>query len=238
MRAAPSRPPFVLMYHSVAEPSDDPYHVTVSPARFVRQMSWLGRRGLRGVSMRDLLEAHTAGKARGLVGLTFDDGYADFTTDVMPVLARQHFTATVFVVAGCLGRQNDWDPLGVRKPLMTAEQVRCVADSGIEVGSHGMHHRALPTVDETMLVQEVEHSRKILQDLVGSTVDGFCYPYGSCDKRITDTVRAAGYEYACATWSSGACDRYALPRTYVGEGDHTARLAAKRLRHWQRWEQL
>src|SRR6185436_4217623 len=38
--------PFVLMYHSVAEETDDPYAITVSPARFERQLRWLRRRGL------------------------------------------------------------------------------------------------------------------------------------------------------------------------------------------------
>jgi peptidoglycan/xylan/chitin deacetylase (PgdA/CDA1 family) len=185
--------------------------------------------------VRELLAARAAGRGRGLVGLTFDDGYADFVTDVLPLLTRHRFTATVFVVAGQLGGQNDWDPLGPRKRLMTAEQVSRAADAGVEIGSHGLHHRALPEVDATTLVQEIEHSRKVLQDLVGPTVVGFSYPYGDRDDRATSAARAAGYEYACATWLTGARDRHALPRTYIGEGDHGVRLAAKRLRHRLRW---
>ena len=66
----------VLMYHSVEPYTADPYQVTVHPDRFARQLRWLRRRGLRGVSMRELLAARRDGTARGLVGLTFDDGYA------------------------------------------------------------------------------------------------------------------------------------------------------------------
>src|SRR5579863_4084727 len=49
--------PMVLMYHSVAPFEQDPYGITVSPARFDRQLRWLRRRGLRGVSMSTLLNA-------------------------------------------------------------------------------------------------------------------------------------------------------------------------------------
>jgi peptidoglycan/xylan/chitin deacetylase (PgdA/CDA1 family) len=235
MRAEPSRPPFVLMYHSVADHREDPYQVTVSEARFARQMSWFARLGLRGVSMRDLLAARTAGRGRRLFGLTFDDGYTDFATTVLPVLARYRFTATVFAVVGRLGGHNDWDPLGPRKALMTAQQLQWAAAHGVEIASHGLHHRALSGADGTTLVQEIEHSRKTLQDLVGFPVAGFCYPYGDRDEAATAAVRAAGYEYACAVWATGDRDRHALPRTYVGEADHGLRLEAKRLRHRLRW---
>src|SRR6185437_11718028 len=99
------RLPLVLMYHSVEPYETDPYRVTVHPRRFDQQLRWLGRRGWRAVSMAELLTA----REPGTVGLTFDDGYADFLTNVLPALARYGFTATVFVVAGSLGAYNAWD---------------------------------------------------------------------------------------------------------------------------------
>ena len=132
--------PMVLMYHSVQPYTDDPYLVTVGPPRFEQQMRWLSRRGLRGVSIAELLAARAAGAGKGLVGLTFDDGYADFAEYALPVLQRYGFTATVFVIAGRLGGDNVWDPAGPRKPLLDAAQVRRLAEAGVEIGSHGMQH--------------------------------------------------------------------------------------------------
>ena len=126
------RQPIVLMYHSVAPQESDPYRVTVSPHRFGQQMHWLARRGLRGVSMAELLEARRRHCDAGLVGLTFDDGYDDFLRHALPVLQRHGFSATAFVIAGRLGGFNDWDVLGPRKRLMTASQVRRVAEAGTE----------------------------------------------------------------------------------------------------------
>jgi peptidoglycan/xylan/chitin deacetylase (PgdA/CDA1 family) len=218
---------FVLMYHSVEPYRTDPYQVTVRPERFERQLRWLHRRGLRGVSMRELLAARSA---RGLVGLTFDDGYADFVTHVMPALARYGCTATVFVVAGALGGTNTWDEPGPRKRLMSAGEVRRAAAAGVEIGSHSLNHRRLTGVDDAALGGEVHRSRTILQELTGQEVAGFCYPYGDVGPREVAAVEAAGYGYGCAV-ARGPGERYALPRTFVGDRDTGPRLAAKWIRH-------
>ena len=226
--------PMVAMYHSVEPCRSDPYRVTVSPQRFEQQMRWLAGRGLRGASVRDLLAARAAGLGQGLVGLTFDDGYADFAQYALPVLRRLGFTATVFVIAGRLGGQNSWDPDGPRKQLMDAGLVRQVADAGIEIGSHGLRHVRLPEAG-TALGDEVGGSREILQAVTGQPVPGFCYPYGAVDDAAVRQVRAAGYDYGCAIWPSPHTGRHALPRSYVGEADGPSRLWAKAARHRLTW---
>jgi peptidoglycan/xylan/chitin deacetylase (PgdA/CDA1 family) len=229
---ARQRQPIVLMYHSVAPDSEDPYRVTVSPHRFEQQMGWLDRRGLRGVSMAELLDARSRQCEAGLVGLTFDDGYDDFVRYALPVLQQHGFSATAFVIAGKLGGSNNWDPLGPRKPLMTARQVRTADAAGIEIGSHGLRHVSLNQTTSVALSREQQLSRKILQDVTGSAVNGFCYPYGHLCSRVAEGARAAGYDYACATGPSGLTGRYAVPRVYVGESDGPARLRAKLVRQW------
>jgi peptidoglycan/xylan/chitin deacetylase (PgdA/CDA1 family) len=227
--------PIVLMYHSVSPYDQDPYLVTVCPTRLERQFAWLRDHGLTGVSMAELLAARAAGRARGLVGLTFDDGYADFAEYVLPALRRNGFTATVFVIAGLLGGSNHWDPAGPRKPLMTARQVRQVADQGVEIGSHGLTHVSLPGLAPGPLVEETERSRAILREVSGQPVTGFCYPYGDVSWPTVAGVRAAGYEYGCAIWRSVHTGHLALPRTYVGDVDTGVRLRAKQLRHRVLW---
>ncbi|WP_114452833.1 polysaccharide deacetylase family protein [Halopolyspora algeriensis] len=219
------------MYHSVSPYTQDPYRVTVSPRRFEQQLRWLRRRGLRGTSMRELLAAERTGRSRGLVGLTFDDGYADFARTVLPTLHRYGFTATVFVLADRLGGHNAWDPEGPRKALMTEQEVRRAADSGMEIGSHGMLHRPLGSVTEAALLDEVQHSRTVLERITDRPVPGFCYPYGDVNERVIEAVQAAGYDYGCGIWRSALSGRHALPRTYVGERDRGLRLHAKRVRH-------
>jgi len=219
--------PLVLMYHSVEPYEADPYQVTVRPERFARQLGWLRRRGRRGVSMAELLRARSQGRGADLVALTFDDGYADFGTEVLPVLRRFGFTATVFVIAGALGGHNSWDDLGPRKSLMTAGDVAQAAAAGIEIGSHSRSHVRLPELSADELAAEVDGSRRLLGEIVGHEVAGFCYPYGAVGRREIHQVAAAGYDYACAVDGSALTGRHAIPRTFIGDRDNGVRLLAK-----------
>lgn len=227
--------PLVLMYHSVERYDSDPFRVTVSPGRFARQLGWLARHGLTGVSMRELLRRHAEGTARGLVGLTFDDGYDDFLGEVVPLLLKHRFTATVFVVSELLGGHNGWDAGGPRKRLMDEDGVRRAASLGMEIGSHSAGHRSLAGLSEAELRHEVTASKATLERVLGDEVSGFCYPYGHATAREVNAVRAAGYGYACAIWRSPLNGRHLLPRTYVGERDGGLRLSVKRVRHRVRW---
>ncbi|MFF4368615.1 polysaccharide deacetylase family protein [Streptomyces sp. NPDC001594] len=226
--------PWVLMYHSVAEftdPAEDPYGITVTPGALEAQLLWLGSRGLRGVSVGELLRARANGRDHGLVGLTFDDGYTDFLTRALPLLRRHAFTATLFVLPGRLGVDNVWDPLGPRKSLLTAEQIREVAAAGQEIGSHGLLHQDLTAAPDDVLQQELRGSRELLREITGTLPDGFCYPYGHLDARVVDATRAAGYGYACAISPGRLAGRHALPRTHVSQADGAARMRIKELRH-------
>ncbi|PWI18312.1 polysaccharide deacetylase [Streptomyces sp. Act143] len=229
--AAPARPravPWIAMYHSVGDVSDDPYRITVTPDRLDGQLTWLGRRGLRGVSVTELLAAPDR---TDLVGLTFDDGYADFVTAALPVLRRHGFGATLFALPGRLGGENAWDPLGPRKPLLTADGIREAARAGIEIGSHGLSHVDLTRADDLRLKSEVVESRAELEELTGAPVDGFCYPYGTVDRRAVDAVAGAGYRYACAIDPGPLTGPHALPRVHVGQNDTAARLFLKHRLH-------
>jgi peptidoglycan/xylan/chitin deacetylase (PgdA/CDA1 family) len=223
------------MYHSVADTSDDPYNVTVSPKRLEQQLRWLRRHSLTGVSMAQLLRARADGRDTGLVGLTFDDGYADFVHTAMPMLRRHAFTATVYVLPGRLGGENSWDVRGPRKPLLTADGIRRAAAAGMEIGSHGMFHTDLGGADDTLLAEEVGHSRELLGEITGSEISGFCYPYGTVDARAVEAVRAAGYAYGAGISPGPLTGQFALPRFHVGRRDTSLRLNLKwRLHHRRR----
>src|SRR4051812_44425867 len=83
------RPPVVLAYHAVGdvEDADDPHRLVLSPARLEGQLAMLRRRGYRFVTAADLA-ASGAEAAPGTAVLTFDDGWLDALTDVVPLLQK------------------------------------------------------------------------------------------------------------------------------------------------------
>ena len=88
----------------------------------------------------------------------------------------------------------------------------------------------------TALAEEVGESRRILREVTGKPVGGFCYPYGDLDAGAVTQVRDTGYDYGCAIWPSACTGRHALPRTYIGETDTAPRLWAKTARHRLTWQ--
>jgi peptidoglycan/xylan/chitin deacetylase (PgdA/CDA1 family) len=223
------RMPPVLMYHSISPSAlPDPHRVRVHPDRLSRHLRLLRRLGLRGVSLAELVTAQELGAATGLVGLTFDDGYADFLQHAVPVLARHGMTGTLYMVAGRLGGRNEWDD-GPQLDLLDADGVRSVAAAGHEVGSHTLTHVRLAGAG--ILERETAGSRRVLEEVLQREVPGFCYPWGVFDAAATDAVRAAGYDHACVTGDYLPGDRFTLPRSYVAPGDTGLHLMAKLTRH-------
>lgn len=220
------------MYHSIDTAEFDPHMICVSPRQFSAQMEWLSRRGFRGVSMAELLQSRDPA-ANKLVGLTFDDGYEDFLGNALPVLEKHRFTATAFVIVERLGGYNDWDfSSGAdKRKIMSVEQVRELASTDIEVGSHSLTHRHLPEISDSEAEAEITGSRMALERITGKPVLGFCYPYGSVDARISAMTQQAGYRYACATKATIQPSGHTIPRCFVGERDTPLRLTLKRIRH-------
>src|ERR1700722_961379 len=93
----------ILMYHEIAGPTESDSGLAVSPEAFSAQLAYLHDEGYRTVTAAELSDALACGDGslpdRPIV-LTFDDGYADFHSQTMPMLDRYAFTATVFVTTG------------------------------------------------------------------------------------------------------------------------------------------
>ena len=83
----------------------------VGPEAFASQMRVL-RAEFRPVSLAHLLASVAAGiDVRGMVAVTFDDGYRDVLQVALPELEAHEIPATVMVIAGMGGRTPWWDRL-------------------------------------------------------------------------------------------------------------------------------
>ena len=190
----------ILTYHSLDCSGSV---VSVTPGDFSKQMAFLSERSLKGMS---LAKAITFREQRGAwpdggVVLTFDDGFANFYESAMPVLARYGFTATVFIISGYMGGQNDWGPrpkgLGVL-PILSWSQAAELARSGIEIGSHTQTHRDLRYCSAAETEQEMTVSRAEIEQHLGLQPQSFAYPYGGVD-RVSRKLAAGNFRAACTT---------------------------------------
>lgn len=220
----------MLMYHSVLPGSGPPlWPWAVSLARFRSQLDFLAGEGYATPTVSELLARPDVYTGRTAV-ITFDDGYVD-NLIAWRELAKRGMRATWYLVTGSLGREPSW-PMDERPPgrLLNIQELRDMAASGMEIGSHTEHHVRLPQEDDNSLRRELENSRKRLEDLLHKPVDTFAYPYGAWDERCGRAVKGAGYGSACTTrtgWVLSDADPYRLRRLTVTNKDDAASLARK-----------
>lgn len=103
----------ILAYHRVGEVSADGLGLSVSAAHFAEQLDAVRALGTP-VALTRIGERVRCGRSnRGLVGISFDDGYADNLLVAKPLLQDREVPATVFVTSGFVGsvREFWWDEI-------------------------------------------------------------------------------------------------------------------------------
>ena len=172
----------------------------VSPGLFKRQMAVLKLMGYQAVPLSSLFDPTVKFPPKPVV-ITFDDGYVNFLTNALPILKRYGFPSTVFLVANQLGGTNAWDSQNgdVEEPLMNVEQILSAQAAGTEFGSHTLNHADLKAVGTDDAWNEIDGSKKKLEDLLSFEIKSFCYPYGRKTPEVCAMVERAGYRMACST---------------------------------------
>jgi peptidoglycan/xylan/chitin deacetylase (PgdA/CDA1 family) len=114
---------------------------------------------------------------------------------------------------------------------MTPAQLRELASGGlIEVGSHGLSHRALTTLSREEAFRELRGSRERIAALSGAPVESFSYPNGDFNPEVARLAEEAGY--ACAAAGGlrlnppRGVSPYAISRLALAEGDSEALIEA------------
>lgn len=224
----------ILMYHSISDNSRRAFRrFAISPAVFAEQMAYLYDNGYCPLTVSALVDAIQASAVlpEKPVLLTFDDGFADFFTECLPILLHYQFTATLYLVTAYIGQTSRWldGEKEADRPMVTWKQVQHIASCGIECGSHTHTHSKLDGLPLWRVRDEVTASKKLLDSHLPSPVRSICYPYGCYSELVQQEVRQAGYTSACAVryeLSSFQDDIFALSRLSVRPEMSTERLAA------------
>jgi len=209
----------ILMYHRIgAPPRKSRFKGQYTPEKmFARQMKYLFEHGYRTISLKDLISSAEqptqAGDKR--ICINFDDGYESFYTHGFGVLQKYNFTAVVFLVADCINKTCLWDD--DPEPILTTEQIKEMAEAGIDFGSHSFSHRSLTRLDVEELKKDVKQSKKVLEELLGKQIVSFSYPYGAFNETIKRIVRQH-YQIAFSTKEGVISVRdFALPRIDINK---------------------
>ena len=192
----------VLMYHRVGEPDHPRDIYCIRPEHFSAQMQALARASWRAVSIKDF-DAWRRGEQslpENSFVLTFDDGFTGVYDFAAPALKTLGWPATVFLVAGKLGGQSDWE-VTTEEPmlphrLMDVPQLRSLSAQGFSLHSHSLLHHDLTTLEASALEQDLRDSRALIADFSGQAPVYLAYPYGRHNEAARNAAQRAGFTLA------------------------------------------
>ena len=201
----------VLEYHHVNDDvGNDGWAYTVPVADFAEQLDYLQAEGYTTITMQDFMRAKKGKQelpAKPVV-LTFDDGYEDNYTTLLPMLEERHMTAVVYMVTNSIGR----------KDYLSWNQLRDMQARGIEIGSHTANHQPLTSLDREKQAEEMKLSKLLMEWNGLKSIYSFSYPNGAYDEGMPDWLREN--EYLNAVTGDGGLNTlktnpYLLQRTNI-----------------------
>lgn len=148
--AWPANHYLVLAYHGVQDDQADQTLLAVRTDQLVAQLHWLRENGYQAISVDQILTAQNGGPALPpkAVLLSFDDGYKDFLTRVLPLLNAFQWPAIMAPVGAWLETPEDQEVNFGGKPMprslfLTPQDLAQLAQSElVEIGAHtyNQHH--------------------------------------------------------------------------------------------------
>jgi len=226
----------VLMYHSIGKGSrpGHPYYETNTSAEVFRShLQYLSEKGFTAIDVNEIGKAMDSGQTKQRVAITFDDGFRDFHSNALPLLAEFGFKATLYVISA-IPSHGRGSLHG--KELMTWDEIREAHRHGISIGSHTVNHPELDAMAANAIEYELGASKAAIENKLGAPVQSFAYPFAFPETRKAFTQRLrvmlqkVGYENGVTTsigTVSPAHDRFFYPRLPANSFDDIRFLEAK-----------
>jgi peptidoglycan/xylan/chitin deacetylase (PgdA/CDA1 family) len=126
-------------------------------------------------------------------------------------LLRKHQLKGTFYVPGRMPPGGCYGPEGFE--VLSKSDLRQLG-AEFEVGSHTLDHKRLDNLPDQEARHQILAGKQFLEDQLGQSVNGFCYPNGFHTARTRQLVRDCGISYARTTedlYDNVGDDPYQMP---------------------------
>jgi peptidoglycan/xylan/chitin deacetylase (PgdA/CDA1 family) len=206
LRRARSRSPAILSYHGVSDASGsaDPLDLMIPEEALRAQVRALVDAGFHFVTVSELADrVESGGPTSGLAALTFDDGLLN-VSEPLTALATDGIPASVYPIVAWIGGRHPDVPEPTQARMLGREDLKALAEAGVEIGAHSMTHADLTTLSYADCLQELSESSRSLEEITGRPVRTFAYPYGRHNELVLKAARECGFRAALAEEDGGS----------------------------------
>lgn len=172
--------------------------------------------------------APPAAPPRPIVTTSWDDGHP-LDLRLADLLEKHGVPGTFYVP-----RRNPLNDL----PVLGETDIRGLADRGFEIGGHTLDHAVLTELTAEEARQQIEDSRRWVEDVTGKPCAMFCPPCGKFSAEHVEMIRDAGYAgfRTVELWSvDPPRDRgelVELPTTIQAQPPHAVGVMRNLIKRW------
>ncbi len=222
---------YVLCYHTFLDKKNVAYDF--SREELKSHLKFLGYRGFRFISLKDIQEGRVAAGKNVLV--TIDDGNHSVYRAYYDVFRPLGVRPVLTIYPNIIGKKDY---------ALTWQQLKQLSADGCDIGAHGYFHlkinKKLHDENKRYFMQEIVKSKQVLEEKLGITVTSFFYPFGLATDVAEEALRGAGYTMAFTIVNNPVkfplsrnrnpmrLPRYMLTRSqYQGSLNHIASIASR-----------
>ena len=143
------------------------------------------------VATKNLKPIYSVKTDTNQIAITFDISWGEENViPILEILKEEDIKATFFLSS----------PWAEKKP----ELVKKIVEYGHEVGSHGRRHVDLNTLSDSELINELNISKNVLEELTEKKINLLRPPNGAYDSRVISIANNLGYKVI--QWSVDSLD--------------------------------
>lgn len=165
----------VLYYHDIHEDSDMKMTEYSSPLSLFKEHIKVIRE--QGFEIVDEIS-----QPQNQIMITFDDGFSGVFKN-RQFFIEENIKPTIFIISESIGKQN----------FLTEAEILLLKGKGFRFQSHTHTHPDLNLLTVEQLELEFETSKKILENLLSTSVDEICFPKGFFNNKVVDCAKKVGY---------------------------------------------
>lgn len=196
----------VLLFHQIGKGREN-YLFTWK--RFVWLTAYLKRHHFNVLTLDQFLavkDKHRPAPARPVL-ITFDDGERSIYSKAWPLLKANNLPFVLFANPGFIGKKIYMkvsnrgyymapEPGTVPLQMLSWAELKEMVRGGASIQSHSLRHRELCRMAPQKLIQDLEQSKQLLEEHLGTVVKSVSYPWGESTPALQALVKSQGYTSA------------------------------------------
>lgn len=210
----------ILLYNQIGHYPVEAMEDGLDPESLAKQLEYLRVQGFNIVSLDEAL-AYMEGETNlpgNSLSITFDGGYADVHTNVLPTLEKYGSTAAFFIAPSLMGTSRVIKDHAL--PCMDWAQARSLAEKGMIIGHYGCNGRTFKRVPKEEIEEDINISKPLFQEHLGTQPIYYAVNEGTPEPAAIKVLQKNGYT-ALLTKSptNQSPNIYAIGRIQVDDED-------------------